>query len=635
MAKHSLMKKMIFLFCMLTGITSFAQDNFTYTPEKPKPGDEISFSYTPAGDLAGIMKMPEAYVMQFDTKGQKIIDIPLKREYGKLVGKFTTDTAANLVAFGFTIDDKYDNNFNNGYLVHLYDGDKPRKNSYTNTGVFYSYMGEWKFGLKNDAEKTLKSYEKELELYPADNENTFLNYLSALYSSDKEKGNLRIQAEIEKTLKAGLKTEKDYDKIIRLYNNLRLPQQQMFFANIKKEKFPSDKLNQNEYYEKFMKGKEIADKEEIANTFIAAAKKEANPDTYKSLINYMQRQILSGYAKAKNWAAFKNMAAQMTEEKDKMNAYNSIAWEMQKDSTNLQLAEELSRATVVYGKKDWKNPVGKKPDMQRYSEWIKQKESDYATYADTYAMILYRMGNYKKGLTYAKEAQVITKGESVDHNNTYALLAEKALTAKQYKPQLEQFVKNGKANETIQDALKRVYVKEKKAEAGFDHYIAALEKEAYLKMVADLKKEILNEATPQFALNDLSGNKVNIADLKGKTVIVDFWATWCGPCIASFPGMQKMVNKYKDDPNVKFLFVDTWQKEENKNENAAKFLKEKNYNFHVLMDNEDKVVSQFKVDGIPTKFIIGKDGNIKFKEVGFNGEDDLVKKLPAMIDLAN
>ncbi|ODT35422.1 MAG: hypothetical protein BGN92_01245 [Sphingobacteriales bacterium 41-5] len=69
---------------------------------------------------------------------------------------------------------------------------------------------------------------------------------------------------------------------------------------------------------------------------------------------------------------------------------------------------------------------------------------------------------------------------------------------------------------------------------------------------------------------------------------------------------------------------------------VKKFIADKPYSeFHVLMDLDDKVVSSFKVEGIPTKFIIGKAGNIKFKEVGFDGEDNLIKKLPAMIELAN
>src|SRR5690606_28583415 len=170
----------------------------------------------------------------------------------------------------------------------------------------------------------------------------------------------------------------------------------------------------------------------------------------------------------------------------------------------------------------------------------------------------------------------------------------------------------------------------------FDAYLAALEQEAYNIMLANLKKQVIDKPATVFALTDLDGKKVSLADYRGKVVILDFWATWCGPCVASFPGMKKMQEKYKDDPGVKFLFVNTWQTEDNKEKNAGDFVKKNKYEaFHVLMDNENKVVSEYDVSGIPTKFIIGKDGNIKFMSVGFNGEEHLYKELPAMIELAN
>jgi thiol-disulfide isomerase/thioredoxin len=144
-----------------------------------------------------------------------------------------------------------------------------------------------------------------------------------------------------------------------------------------------------------------------------------------------------------------------------------------------------------------------------------------------------------------------------------------------------------------------------------------------------------NEPAPKFNLKDLDGNDISLASLKGKVVVVDFWATWCGPCIASMPAMNTVQGKLKTRDDVAFVFVDTWQTETDKKQNAADFLKKNNYPFHVLLDNDDKVVSDFKVNGIPTKFIIDKTGNIRFKSVGFGGNDDaLIDEVAMMVEMA-
>lgn len=633
------MKKIFLIAVSLFTLQAFAQDHFMVSPEKPQAGEEVSFQYTQGGDLSGIMKMPEAYVIQFSSKGNKIIDIPLKREFGKLTGKVKTDTAATLLAFAFTIDDKFDKNNDEGFLVPLYYNGNPKKGSYANMGSFYMQYGPDYFGIKTNPEKAVTYYEKEFDADPSAKTRYLNSYLYAKKTIDKEKGNAAIQVEIENMLKAGLKAKEDYAKLASLYSLAGLRQQYAFIMNLQKEKFSGSgtDISPNGLFQKYNEAKEISGKRNVLNEVTAVADTAKDKDEYNSLANYLKNNLLNAYAAARDWKEFGRLAATITDKAALARAYNSVAWKMQEKEDSLKYAESLSWPATSYAKSEWQKPSGSKPDMITAKRWEQSRKDNYAMYADTYAMILYKLGQAKKGLPYAKEAALtISEGNNAEFNNTYALVAEKVLPGTKLVTELEKFVKDGKASEQIKEILKNQYVKKKKSDAGFEQYIAGLEKEAHLKMIADLKTQILNKPALQFTLSDLEGKKVSLADYKGKVVIVDFWATWCGPCVASFPGMKKMQEKYKDNPDVKFLFVDTWQKEDNKEQNAKDFITKNNYSsFHVLMDNEDKVVKDYEVSGIPTKFIIGKDGRIKFQAVGFDGEDHLYKELPAMIELAN
>lgn len=114
-----------------------------------------------------------------------------------------------------------------------------------------------------------------------------------------------------------------------------------------------------------------------------------------------------------------------------------------------------------------------------------------------------------------------------------------------------------------------------------------------------------------FEMLDADGNSVELSDLKGKVVFINFWATWCPPCIAEMPSIQKMYDKVRDDEKIVVLTVEV----QGAKEKAMKFMERKNMDLPVVYPNS-AIPEEIFQGSLPTTVIFDKDGNIAHTTMG-------------------
>lgn len=135
----------------------------------------------------------------------------------------------------------------------------------------------------------------------------------------------------------------------------------------------------------------------------------------------------------------------------------------------------------------------------------------------------------------------------------------------------------------------------------------------------------VGESAPDFALKDAEGQTVTLESLKGRVVLLDFWATWCGPCKAAMPSIQAIHEHYAGKP-VSVFGVNTWERGgKAADAKALKYMADNKYTYQTLLKGDD-LAKTLGISGIPTFVLIGADGKILHLGVGFaGGEDEHIK----------
>lgn len=148
---------------------------------------------------------------------------------------------------------------------------------------------------------------------------------------------------------------------------------------------------------------------------------------------------------------------------------------------------------------------------------------------------------------------------------------------------------------------------------------------AMKEMIASNGIEV-GKSAPNFELTKLDGTNVKLSDLKGKKVILNFWATWCGPCQQEMPDMEAFYKEHKE--NVEILAINYTPSEKGgREEKVSNFAKEKGITFPILLDKNIDVTTAYKVITIPTSYFIDTKGVIQDKFIGPMTQKEMEKRI--------
>ncbi|UPK67303.1 TlpA family protein disulfide reductase [Chitinophaga filiformis] len=346
-------------------------------------------------------------------------------------------------------------------------------------------------------------------------------------------------------------------------------------------------------------------------------------------VDMLKGEVAMAYLRVNDEAQFEAYIKQIWNKFNQTSYLNMGAEELLNKKINLAYAEKIAAQTVnLY--LSYKDDPAAKPAEFPLEDWNRFMQMAMYPYYETYAAILHANGKDKDALFYLRMA---LKNEDMDGlSPEVAELYSTLLLANGLEDEawdiLLKMAEAGRGSSAMHIQLRKLGVKKLGSEIRTTVFLDSIRQNLEAIHLASLtQKMIVDTQAPDFTVSDLNGKEVSLVKLKGKIVVVDFWATWCLPCIASMPAMENLRKKY---PEVLFLFIATKDKASAVNE----YCKKNKLPVHTFLDKPAAdVASSFKVSGIPTKAIIDRNGNLRFQTTGYSSDQELMLEMEAMIKI--
>lgn len=592
------------------------------SPEKPRFGDQIRITYTandgPYADSAGLV----AQVMVFRTELTPLLLEPVLRREGKTwQGTFTLDTpGASVLLCRFMVRDAVDDNRGKYWTALVYGTDgKPVRNAHLDHARCLNGQVPV-FKVQRDPAAARAAIASELELYPDNFPAKSQRWSMLQRDTPGDATTAVIRQELEEAYRADPTASDKQPGFIYWFEQTGQKQRADSLRARAIAAEPTGKVAQNDRLNEIFSTRDQAKRLELLEKFLADF-----PQTGDQRRN-LYTQLGSLYRASGQMD--KAIALLDKERTITPNLYNDIAWRLAEKGERLDDALRLSSIGIEL----LRTPdPSSRPSYVSPRQWEQENRSSLGAILDTYGFVLEKKQRMSEATKAYAEAYTLTGGADPEMNDRYV----RALTAtggtKKALEVAESSVKAGKSNDSLVAAYRSAYVAVNGSDKGFEATLARAKNEAAQTQKNELKAGMLSTPAPEFALKTPDGRTVALKELRGKVVLIDYWATWCGPCKMSFPFLQKAYEKYRKDPRVAIFAVNTWEREkgEARETTVKKFLADNKYTFPVLYD--DSSVERYGVEGIPTKFMIDQKGIIRFKSIGFDGGEKMLAEIDAQL----
>ena len=611
------MKKQILaaLFCVIC-ISTFSQSTLKINPSTLQAGKEVTYTYTGKLSKAGT----EVTVGLFSLNNGDIKPVKTELKENKLEWKLTIPDSIVYVLFGIKNGSDIDSNNGTGYGFNVYQKGKPVPGTYLLQGIF-NLMGT-NFGIPENTSNAVVLMEKEYKLNPSLKENNFTTnwYLNALVKTTNRKEDAIALA---RKLYDGAIQKGNINASLKNYLYILYPDnagKRDSLINEVLKQYPKSELSFGTKMDKLFN---CSDPDTVFQLYDALLKDF--PQDCKKQQGNIDRILTIAYRKKKDYVNFEYYLAKKQQDKAfQAEQLNEIAWELSTSNQNLPAAKVYSERSLA--QMDSLSKSGKPSYYNSQAEWDEYLGKTTGNYYDTYGYIYYKSGNKQAAAENQQKAVTLTSGKNTYINEQLVKYLLENNHPKEALTKAEGFKIAQESTVKIDSMYVVAYVAVNGSTKGLD--VAK----------ADIEKQIKD--APDFTLKTLDGKSVTLSSLKGKIVILDLWATWCGPCVASFPGMQKAVDALKVRDDVCFYFINTFERTspEIRLAKIKETMENKKVNFNILLDEQagnDYIVSKlYGVNSIPTKIIIDKNGKVYTTIIGFNGNDEeLVKELKSIVDI--